>query len=407
MEFKHIQVLSVALQFGEVRIPVGRLATKNGRIFFEYDAEFASNNIEISPYKLPLQNGLIENSETTFDGLFGVFNDSLPDGWGKLLTDRALRAKGIAPESLTPLDRLSFVGNRGMGALVYSPEQYFDRPHATEIDLLTIAQEVNQVVEGAPSDVIEKLQAFGGSSAGARPKILVGYDAASDSLISGTNEFPESYEAWLIKFPSSSDPDDIAQIEQAYAVMAQTAGIEMTETHLFQAKGKQFFGTKRFDRINGNRLHMHTAAGLVHSSHRYPSLDYRQLMNLAWRLTEDFREMEKVFRLCCFNVLAHNRDDHSKNFSFVMDEKGTWRFSPAYDLTFSFGPGGEQSTTVMGEGKKPNQEHLLQLAGEFELKNPTSVLEEVRSAVATWSDVATNVGVSEESKKLVAKHLLV
>lgn len=406
MEFQHIQILNVSLRFDEKEIPVGRLAIKSGRIYFEYDAVFARSNIQLSPYRLPLQEGVIENTDTTFDGLFGVFNDSLPDGWGKLLVDRALRARNIAFESLTPLDRLSFVGNQGMGALVYTPEQHFETPRGVEIDLQTIAKEINEVIAGTTSKVVEKLQAFGGSSAGARPKILVGFDRATNSLISGVDELPQDHEAWLIKFPSSEDSEDIAQIEQAYAVMAKMAKVEMSETQLFVSGGKQFFGTKRFDREKGTRLHLHTAAGLLHSSHRYPSLDYSDLMSLTWQLTEDFRQVEMVFRLCCFNVLLHNRDDHSKNFSFVMDENGKWKFAPAYDLTFSFGPGGEQSTTVMGEGGNPNTKHLLELAEEFQIKKAEDVVNEVKYAVAKWPQIAEETGVTPESRKLVERHLL-
>jgi len=405
LKFQHIQILNVSFRFDEKQTLIGRLATKNGRIYFEYDAQFLKSNTQISPYRLPLQNGLIQNTDTTFDGLFGVFNDSLPDGWGKLLVDRALRARNVAFESLTPLDRLSFVGNRGMGALAYSPEQHFEAPSAITVDLQSLAKEINEVISGTASEVIEKLQVFGGSSAGARPKILVGYNRSSNSLISGVDELSTDYEAWIIKFPSSSDPEDIAQIEQAYAIMAKLAQIQMSETQLFTSGMKQFFGTKRFDCENGKRLHVHTAAGLLHSSHRYPSLDYRDLMSLTWRLTEDFREMEKVFRLCCFNVLAHNRDDHSKNFSFLMDQKGEWKFAPAYDLTFSFGPGGEQSTTVMGEGKNPTMKHLFELADEFQIKKPSIVINEVRESINQWPKIADNSGVTSESKKLIAKHL--
>jgi serine/threonine-protein kinase HipA len=355
-----------------------------------------------------LQSSLIENEDAAFDGLFGVFNDSLPDGWGKLLVDRALLAKGIPHQSLTPLDRLSLVGSHGMGALKYRPEQYFESQSATTIELDTVASKVQDVLEGNASDIIEELLAFGGSSAGARPKILVGYCKETEHIISGTDELPEGYDHWLIKFPSSTDATDIAQIELAYARMAKEAGIEMSETRLFDGKsGHSFFGTKRFDRNSEKRLHMLTAAGLLHSSHRFPSLDYSDLMNATLHLTKDHREMEKVFRLCCFNVLTHNRDDHSKNFSFLMDANGEWKFAPAYDLTFSFGPGGHQSTMVLGEGKAPNRTHLQKLASEFGLKKGNVIIDDVETAVGKWSEMATESGVTPNSVKVVSIHLSV
>ncbi|MFT5920220.1 MAG: serine/threonine-protein kinase HipA [Granulosicoccus sp.] len=405
MKFRHIDILNVSLRFKKTETLVGKLATKDGRTYFEYDARFMESGIQISPFNLPLKSGLIRNEDTTFDGLFGVFNDSLPDGWGKLLIDRAMRDRNVAHQSLTALDRLSFVGKRGMGALIYSPEQHFETQEIETIKLDAIAQDVDEVLKGSVTEVIERLQAFGGSSAGARPKILVGYDRNTNSLISGTDNLPAHSEPWIIKFPSSSDPPDIAQIEYAYALMAKAANVEMTETQLFSGNRGRYFGTSRFDRQGEDRLHTHTAAGLLHSSHRYPSLDYSDLMNRTLYLTHDHRELEKVFKLCCFNVLAHNRDDHSKNFSFLMNEIGNWTFAPAYDLTFSFGPGGQQSTTVMGEGQSPKRSHLSQLAAEFNLKKYERVIDEVENAISNWATFASEANVSPTSKKLIAKYL--
>ncbi|MFT4682498.1 MAG: serine/threonine-protein kinase HipA, partial [Flavobacteriales bacterium] len=204
MKFRHIDILNVSLRFKKTETLVGKLATKDGRTYFEYDARFMESGIQISPFNLPLKSGLIRNEDTTFDGLFGVFNDSLPDGWGKLLIDRAMRDRNVAHQSLTALDRLSFVGKRGMGALIYSPEQHFETQEIETIKLDAIAQDVDEVLKGSVTEVIERLQAFGGSSAGARPKILVGYDRNTNSLISGTDNLPAHSEPWIIKFPSSS-----------------------------------------------------------------------------------------------------------------------------------------------------------------------------------------------------------
>jgi len=406
MDFTKIEILNVVLNFGAGDVPVGRLATKNGRIYFEYDAGFLGSGMHISPFKLPLRMGLIQNEDATFDGLFGVFNDSLPDGWGKLLMDRALRTSGIPHESLSPLDRLSFVANNGMGALKYHPAQFMGVSSARAVSLDRVAADVSAVLQGSAAEVIDELRAFGGSSAGARPKILVGFREADGHLISGTDDLPPDHGHWLIKFPSSSDPEDIAQMEQAYALMAKLAGVEMGRTRLFPgSEGKAYFGTERFDRTAGKRLHMHTAAGLLHSSHRFPSLDYRDLMLLAQQLTHDHREVLKVFRLCCFNVLAHNRDDHSKNFSFLMDEQGNWSFAPAYDLTFSFGPGGHQSTMVLGEGNTPDRTHLRKLAEEFSIRKPEHIIDEVEIALRKWPDIAKETGVTADAVKMVAAYL--
>lgn len=408
MDFTKIEILNVVLNFGSGDVPVGRLATKNGRIYFEYDAAFLESGLHISPFKLPLKMGLTQNEDAMFDGLFGVFNDSLPDGWGKLLMDRASRASGVPHESLSPLDRLSFVANKGMGALRYHPEQFSGTSSARTVSLDSVATDVSAVLQGSAAEVIDELRAFGGSSAGARPKIVVGFREVDGHIISGTDDVPPDHGHWLIKFPSSSDPRDIAQMEQAYAVMARMAGVEMGRTRLFPgSNGRSYFGTERFDRAAGKRLHKHTAAGLLHSSHRFPSLDYRDLMLLAQQLTHDHREVLKVFRLCCFNVLAHNRDDHSKNFSFLMDEQGKWSFAPAYDLTFSFGPGGHQSTMVLGEGNAPDRTHLRKLAKEFSIKKPEHIIDEVETALRKWPVIAKETGVMEDSAKMVSAYLFI
>lgn len=181
---------------------------------------------------------------------------------------------------------------------------------------------------------------------------MIGVDQKRQTLIYGTPDLSDEFEPWLVKFPNVKDGLDAGAIEYIYALMAVRAGIDMMEVHLFPAqKGGGYFATKRFDRKGKKRLHIHSACGLLHSDFRTPSLDYEDLMALTMILTRDVREVEKMFRWAVFNVLAYNRDDHGKNFSFLMDVSGQWRLSPAYDLTFSSGPQGEQSTTVMGEGK--------------------------------------------------------
>ena len=406
MKLNPIDVLKVSIHLDNEMCSVGRLAMYRGQIFFEYDAEFLNRRIEISPYKLPLQSGAISSEDHVFEGLFGVFNDSLPDGWGRLLLDRAVQAKGIPHQKLTPLDRLAHVGHHAMGALEYSPD-YSELSESDELlNLSALEQEVNKVIEGEPTAILHELLELGGSSAGARPKILVGLNPNTGNLIHGVMDLPQSYEHWMVKFPSSLDQKDIANIEYAYSLMAKEAGIEMPETKLFEGeKGKSYFGVKRFDRIGNQRLHMHTAAGLFHADHRIPSLDYENLLRGTMALTKDMSEVEKVYRLAVFNVFAHNRDDHSKNFSFLMDGKGVWSFAPAYDLTFSYGPGREHSSMVMGEGRSPGTKELIKLGEKFQLKKSKMIIEEVREAVARWGEFATGAEVSNQSLEIIDKTL--
>jgi serine/threonine-protein kinase HipA len=190
--------------------------------------------------------------------------------------------------------------------------------------------------------------------------------------------------------------------------MAKAAGIQMPDVHLFPAKeGPGYFATRRFDCDGDKRFHMHTACGLLHADFRVPALDYQDLLTLAFMLTRDIREVEKLYRLAVFNVLAHNRDDHAKNFSFLMDAQGQWKLSPAYDLTFSSGPGGEQSTMVMGEGRNPGVEHLIKLGLEVKIAKPriTQIIDQTRSALAVWPDLARQYGVGQDKMHLIAKRI--
>lgn len=369
---------------------VGRLLLKNRQIFFEYDADFIKKELELSPFKLPLKAGVIESNDRTFEGLFGMFNDSLPDGWGRLLLDRKLMNAGLNPGILSPLDRLCFVGTNGMGALSYEPENRGAISHITN-DLDEIDREIQETLD--ENDLyVDDLLVLGGSSAGARPKVLIPIDGVD----------------WLIKFRSHLDPKDISAIEYAYHLMAIDGGVIVPEAKIFPSrKGLGFFGVKRFDRHGDRRIHMHTIAGLLHADHREPSLDYEIIMKATLYLTKDIRQCEIQFRNAVFNVLSHNRDDHSKNFSFLMDAQGHWIVSPAYDLTFSSGPSGEHSTMIMGEGKMPTKAHLLKLAGTVDIKKDKAleIIHQVFTALKKWDDFATEVGVSKLQTKNIGEAL--
>lgn len=400
--------IKIGLDFGAGPIPVGRLASRDHKTYFEYDASFLKRSLEISPLRLPLKPGLSSFDYSLFEGLPGVFNDSLPDGWGRLLFDRALRSLGVLPSSISALDRLAHVGTYGMGALVYEP----DHSQVEGEGLLSLDQLSEQaqdvMMDGRSEDVLQLLLDLNGSSAGARPKALIGVDKPKQNISHGVRELPEGYEPWLVKFANTHDGPDAGAIEYVYAHMAKDAGIHVPDVHLFPARhGAGYFAIKRFDRDGPKRFHMHTACGLLHSDFRIPSLDYEDLLALTGILTRDVREVEKMFRLAVFNVMAHNRDDHAKNFSYLMNEEGQWKLSPAYDLTFSSGPRMEQSTTVMGEGKNPSIEHLKKLGEGAGLSETqiAAIIEQTKAALAGWSDKAKEYGVSKANIDLVGKKL--
>ncbi len=401
---EHVKKIIVSIQFSKNEIELGELVSEGRAIYFKYYTDFITKGIEISPLKLKLNTGINKAEAIPFDGLFGVFADSLPDGWGKLLLDRALNAKGIDISNMTMLDRLAFVGSKGMGALIYKPEIDDGIHKQFEFELDKIAKATHQIISGTSTEILDELYILGGSSGGARPKILVGYNPKTQHIISTEKDLPIGYEHWIIKFPSSSDKADIANIEFAYYKMALDAGIEMSACKLFKGKsGQEYFGTKRFDRIGNNRLHMHSAAGMMHDNFRLSNLDYGNVMDCAFLLERDVRAYEKVLRIAAFNVFAHNRDDHSKNISFLMDENGNWKVAPAYDLTFSSSGHGMHSTMVSGESANPTKQHLMELANYFKIKNASAIIDKVQEVIYNWKDYAKQCKVSTDSKNRIQK----
>lgn len=322
---------------------VGTLTMSPSRtLAFAYDETWLAHGFSISPISLPLTDGVFIARRDPLNGMFGVFDDSMPDGWGRLLTDRMLRRRGIDPYSLGPLARLSIVGRSGMGALEYEPASTMNDGIRTPPDLDSLAEECLNVLSTDFSNDLDQLFALGGSSGGARPKILTTVDG----------------EEWIIKFPSSVDAPDIGEREYLISNLARTCGLSMPETRLFPSRRcAGYFGVRRFDRMpfeNGgiSKVHMASAGGLLETSHRTANLDYALLMRLTMRMTDNAKECERLYRLMCFNVFIGNRDDHAKNFSYLYDrETDAWRLSPAYDLTENPGINGEHTTAVNGKGR--------------------------------------------------------
>lgn len=352
---------------------VGRLAmTRDGVVAFEYDNEWIQSGFALSPFSLPLeQRVFIPRRVNPFGGLFGIFADSLPDGWGRLLVDRMLMAKGINRRAVSVLQRLSIVGSSGMGALSYIPETslYNDMTPGKSLDELASA--CAEIFKSASySDNLDELFLLGGTSGGARPKIFMHADGKD----------------WIVKFPSAMDAKDIGESEYAYSLCAQRCGIEMPETKLFSSEiCSGYFGVQRFDisRVCGSvrRIHMASVAALLETDFRIPNLDYNDLMLLTLKLTKDYGEVERLFRLMAFNVFAHNRDDHSKNFTFIYDEgKKRWFLSPAYDLTYSNSLGGEHATSINGNGKDPGTDDILAVAKKIgmDMKRAKVIVQEIR-----------------------------
>ena len=351
---------------------VGTLAmTADHKVAFQYDDEWLENGFSISPFSLPLKKQVFVPQKDYFDGLFGVFADSLPDNWGRLLLNRLLRSYKQNPDELTVLNRLAIVGKSGMGALTYYPEKSFSEQQKT-VNLDELAEECEKILNTEYSDKLDELYYLGGTSGGARPKIMTTVDGKD----------------WIIKFPAHVDRKDAGKMEYDYSCCARQCGITMSETRLFPSdKCKGYFGIRRFDReADGKRVHMLTAAALLELDFEQPSLDYHSLMKLTKILTRDNKEdVENMFCRMCFNVFSHNRDDHSKNFTYLYDEiNDQWRLSPAYDLTYSNTYYGEHTTTIDGNGRNPGRKELLAVgsAAGMRKNNCERIIDTIQACVS-------------------------
>ena len=369
------------------RQEVGLLHQDKQRIFFEYAPEFLKSGIELSPFKLPLKAGVFEEKAHVFDGLFGLFNDSLPDGWGCLLLDRKLRKLGKSYAEITPLDRLSLIGANPMGALEYEPAAE-DSDFYGDIELDSLSGEVDRILEGEESLVLDELLKLNGSSGGARPKIVAYVSSDRKQIIHGGKSVPDGFTPWIIKFSEKHDPQTSGELEHRYSLAAKAAGITMPETHLFPLKdGRGCFGVQRFDRTPKGKVHTHTACGLLHASHRFASLDYENLLKLTWILTRNHADVVEMVRRMIFNVKSSNKDDHSKNFSFLLNEQLQWQLAPAYDLTPSTGINGEQTCMVNGKGRNITDADLIKTAATANISEAETkaLIAQVNSALTQYN----------------------
>jgi serine/threonine-protein kinase HipA len=341
---------------------LGTLVDKDGAVYFEYSSDAVVQGLELSPIKLPLPKaGAVAQAQrglTQFRGLPGFIADALPDGWGMLLVDKALRRQGRDPATVSVLVRLAMMGASSMGALSFEPHQD-DAFDAQMLDLLAIAKDVARIqkeqMNAANTDIpherLKYLLRLGGSPQGARPKALIDID--------GT--------AWLVKFPAQGEHPEVCAMEELYARFARQ-GAAMPPSRLFElSKQHSAFAVQRFDRIQQEnlpllRVQMLSLAALLHADYRLPSLDYETVLLATTRLTGDLSETAKAFELAVLNAMLHNRDDHAKNIAYCLNERRQWKLSPIFDFTYSTGPRGEHSTSYAGEGKRPTRAQLLRVA---------------------------------------------
>lgn len=397
--------LTASLSFEEDQAPlsVGRLAMAGGLAQLEWSPKLIAALMPVSALLYPPEPGLHPARGRDFDGLHGFLADSLPEGWGYLVMRRRLSKLGVAMETLSALDRLALVGDHGRGALTYRPATA-PPSEVDSLDLDALAAESTAILAGHEGELADTLATLAGGSGGARPKVHVGFDAEGRISVSD-GETAAGHEAWIVKFAATNDPPDIGPIEAAYAAMALAAGLDMAPYRLLPSNtGPGYFATRRFDRpAPGKRLHMVSLSGAVEAPWRTPA-SYDLFLRATQAITRHADDLHAAFRRMVFNVLASNRDDHTRQHSYLMDQTGQWRLAPAYDLTYSAGPGGEHYLDVEGEGRNPTLEHALALGRRHSLPDRLihATIDEVRAAVANWPRFADEAGVSKASRAEIA-----
>lgn len=401
---------------------VGALTDYAGKITFAYHPDYVKAGLpSISPMHLPVTARPFSQAPTrdVFEGLMGVFADSLPDLYGKKLIQTYFRSKYGDPKYKPgSLHTLMYIGSRGLGALEYLPADQMTVEAREALEMAEMVAFAKRVIEGNleietdAKAVITSIMQSGSLAGGARPKAIVGWDRGNNSIIAGVPPLPAGYEHWLIKFDGMRDaPEDWGRVEFVYSQIARSCGIEMSETHLLRESGRAHFMTKRFDIDDqGNRLHMHSLSGLMHSDFNLQrDLDYSTFFDAVRFVTKSEAEVRKAFQRLAFNYVGRNCDDHTKNFAFLMDKQGQWRLSPQYDLCYSYGEDErswvhQHQMTVLGKADFSRKD-LVSLGDRYDVRDPEGIIQATEDAFAHWPELARQAGVNESFAKHIYNNL--
>lgn len=402
--------ITVHLEFGEDAEPLrlGQLGrdAANRTSVFEWDAAFAMGSIPVSPLNRKGYSGLLVPNNRRGATLPSLFEDSLPDGWGRLLLDREIAARGISRAAIGDLERLAYVGRHGAGALTYIPET--GREPLADIDIGWFEELIPQVEDGASVEDLSRLRVISGGSQGARPKFVAQLNSDMRALRDHRLPLSDGWRHVLIKGRASADPVGAIEAEIAYGRLMQRAGIQTSKMFALPGAKELFFGTDRFDRPGRGRLHASTVAGLLDIGMMHGAIDYVDLVKVAKLVCGRASDVEEVFRRMVFNIRAFNRDDHVRNHAFLMDAEGNWSLSPAYDVSFSEGPGGEHSMAVAGDGREPGMKAMTEVARIAGIK-PTRrdlIVDEVDAALDCWNDVAQDLGVPSRLRQQIRSEIM-
>ena len=400
----------------EVRIwdqRVGALAEDSGAISFEYDPQFLASGLELSPFEMPLANRIYThlNRDVAFQGLMGVFADSLPDKFGNAIIEQYFRNKsGIQAYELSPIQKLLYVGKRATGALEYLPaEEQSNDNSLLPLEIANLVNEARQLIQGDLHVKSADIMQVGVSAGGQYPKAVIAWNPQTNDVISGLGQHqPEGYQQWIIKFDGTQDEvQEFGKLEYAYSLMAKAAGIDMADTFLLEENNRAHFMVKRFDRTQqNNKLHMTSLCGLLHKDYNAPRLlDYEDFLRATLALTNSRAEQLKAYRRMVFNVISRNQDDHTKNFAYLMDNTGQWVLSPAFDLTYAHGNNftARHQMTINGKDVEISRDDLLRLADKLDIDDAEECIDEVKEAVSNWRSFANHAKLSKPFTDLITE----
>jgi len=404
---------------------------------FQYSDKFLAKGYDLSPIKMPIKEGsriysfpdlrkAKDEQRATFNGLPGLLADSLPDKYGNQLINIWLAQAGRPPDSMNPVEKLCFIGERGMGALEFEPSRFkaSKRTFSVEIDsLVEIAQKMLSHPKGFEVNLVEEEQKalreilkIGTSAGGVRPKALIAFNKQSGEVRSGQTAVPKGFHHWLIKLDGVGDAQfgsshGFGKVEYAYYLMAQDCNIHMMDSELFEENGRAHFMTKRFDREGSNtKHHVHTFSGIQHFDYNnLYGFSYEQLFQTMRKLKMTYPEAEQMFRRMVFNVMATNYDDHAKNFSFRLKQDGKWELSPAYDLCYSYAPDNvwvsQHTLSINGKHRELISTDLMKIASLNNINAGRSIINEIRDVVCSWEKYAKEVEVSTKLRTSISKTL--
>ena len=390
-----IDRLAVSLAFAPGdRRAVGILSQDGRDSLFQFAEPFLASPLPLSPLRLPVRQGVHACAAGGGIETFGVFEDALPDGWGRRIIDTRFRRRhGRLP---TLMERFASLGGDGMGALVFEPAEPFDAGTAEEFRLDILARNAWDFDDGKIEEALPALRRAAGSSGGARPKANILFNPDTGDVLPPGAPAESGFSPWIVKFNTRAEGKNAGDLEFLYAELAAEAGANVAPHRLVETKAGKFFATERFDRASGGRrIHMHSAAGLLHADFRIPGNEYALLFRLSSALLRDESAKRELFLRACLNVLMHNRDDHLKNFAFLMDSQGRWSLAPFYDFTYNEGPGGWQTLSVAGEGANPGEADLLRLAAQVDLPPPVArgIVDRAKAAWARLPALCKDAGI--------------